>query len=287
MSMEVASQDTSDRATEWRHASRAIEEAQCSPGNARVGAVIALGDKILATGFKGERENRHAEQVALEKASELGVDVAGATIYTTLEPCANSRTSRIPCAQHISDAGISAVHIGEYDPNPQVNRLGWKHLRDHGIKLRDFPTDLREKAHVVSENFTRVFTRGAGMSSGAKFDFTLNGGRFVISADELPDSPSWNTRWGNRDATSIYLKGDVPGVVALARYAEDFDEIDDPGALDYASHFAQIDIGSIGAVRSEHGYVLCKVIAIEPAADYGGSGQVSVKIKWEIRLAGK
>jgi diaminohydroxyphosphoribosylaminopyrimidine deaminase/5-amino-6-(5-phosphoribosylamino)uracil reductase len=30
--------------------------------------------------------------------------------------------------------------------------------------------------------------------------------------------------------------------------------------------------------------VLCKVVALEPTADYGGTGHVSVTIKWEIRL---
>ncbi|WP_264055616.1 hypothetical protein [Mycobacterium nebraskense] len=44
-------------------------------------------------------------------------------------------------------------------------------------------------------------------------------------------------------------------------------------------------MGSIGVMRNEHGHLLCKVIDIEPTPDYGGTGHVSVKIKWEIRLA--
>lgn len=267
------------------HAEAAIREAQHSPSNTRVGAVIARGQAVLATGYTEERTGLHAEQVALAKAAENDVDVTGAQLFTTLEPCANSRTSRVPCSQLITEARIAEVYIGEYDPNPQVYRLGWKFLRDHGVKLRDFPADLRQAAHEASANFTEVFTRGTGMSAGAKFDFTQNGGLFTISVDDEKESPCWKTRWTNRGAKSIYLYGGHPGFVALARYAHEFDEIDDPDALDYRGSSVPIEIGSIGIMRNEHGHVLCKVTAIEPTTDHGGSGHVSVTIKWEIRLA--
>lgn len=268
---------------ERTHATLAVEEALKSPGNARVGAVIARGDTVLSTGHKGERSGLHAEQVALAKAEEQCIEVRGAELYTTLEPCANSRTSRVPCAELVSQAGIAVVHIGTYDPNPQVYRLGWKHLRDHGVRLRDFPADLRARAHEAAVDFTQVFTKGFGMSAGAKFDFTQNGGQFTISVDEDPGSPSWETRWTNCGAGAIYLYGGRPGIVALARYANAFKEIDDPDALDYGGSSAKIEIGSIGVMRNEHGHVLCKVVAIEPTVDYGGTGHVSVTIKWEVR----
>lgn len=271
---------------EYGFAKRAIEEALKSPGNTRVGAVITRGNTILATGYKGEIDGEHAEQVALRKAREAGIDLARASLYTTLEPCANSRTaSRIPCATLIADAGITVVHIGQYDPNPQVNRLGWKYLRDNGVRLRDFPADLRKQAHSASEDFTKVFTRGTGMSAGAKFDYTTNGGLFTISVDEQADAPSWETKWANCGASAIYMYGGIPGVVALARYAKEFGDIDDPDALDYESYSPRIPVGSIGVMRNEHGHVLCKVTKIEPPPEYGGTGHVSVSIKWEIRLA--
>lgn len=272
-------------AIERELATQAIGEARRSPDIARVGAVIVRANEVLAIGFKGEIPGKHAEQVALHKARESGRGVAGAELYTTLEPCANSRTSRVSCSQLISEAGISVVHIGQYDPNPQVNRLGWKHLRDHGLVLRDFPADLRAEAREASADFTRVFTQAIGMSAGAKFDFTLNGGRFTISADDSADSPSWETRWTNCGAYAIYLNGGSPEIVALARYAREFGEIDDPDALDYGHHSPRIEIGAIGVMRNHHGHVLCKVTDLEPTIEYGGTGHVSVTIKWEIRLS--
>lgn len=269
---------------EPRHASLAIEEALKSPENARVGAIIARGDTILSAGYKNERPGLHAEQVVLAKAAEQGIDVTDAELFTTLEPCANSRTSRVPCAELLNQARIAVVHIGTYDPNPQVYRLGWKHLRDNGVRLRDFPSDLREQAREAAVDFTRVFTQGVGMTAGAKFDFTQNGGRFTIRIDDEPGAPFWETRWGERSAHSIYMNGGRPGIVALARYANEFSEIDDPDALDYGGSSIAINVGSIGVMRNEHGHVLCKVAAIEPTVDYGGTGHASVRIWWEARI---
>ncbi|MCF8571074.1 deaminase [Gordonia sp. HY002] len=263
----------------------AIDEALKSPGNARVGVVVVRDGQVVAAGHRDEVPGLHAEQVALQKVSKAGIALRGAEVYTTLEPCANSRTARIPCAQLLVEAGVATVHIGQFDRNPQVNRLGWKYLRDAGVALRDFPANLRAIAAKANQDFAQNFTHGLGMSGGAKFDFTTNGGKFTISLDEEPDSPTWETRWGNCGATAIYLNGGSPGRVALARYAGKFDEIDDPDALDYESHFAKVPIGSIGVMRSPRGHALCRVKKIEPTPDYGGTGHVSVTIDWEIRLA--
>lgn len=282
--MEADKQVRTVKDIEREYAALAIQEARKSPGNRRVGAVIARGGGVLSTGFKGEIERLHAEEVALNKARDVGVELKGATLYATLEPCANSRTARVSCSELIAKAGISEVHIGVYDSNPQIYRLGWKHLRDQGVVLRDFPADLRLEAREVSEDFARVFTHGVGMSAGAKFDFTANGGRFTISTDELPGSSSWETQWTNCGASAIYFYGGQPGIVALARYAHSFDEIDDPDSLDYGGSSAQVEIGGIAVMRNDHGHVLCKVVAIEPTHEYGGAGHVSVTINWEIRL---
>lgn len=88
----------------------------------------------------------------------------------------------------------------------------------------------------------------------------------------------------NCGAGAIYLYGGRPGIVALARYAGEFVEIDDPDALDYGGTSAEIEIDSIGVMRNEYGHVLCKVVAIEPTVDYGGTGHVSVTINWEVRI---
>ena len=284
MSHQSPRQENRDREAEHRFGTLAIAEARKSPKSPRVGAVLVAKDGQIVTGYRDEFNGLHAEQAALRKASAEGVDPQGSTVFTTLEPCANSRTSRVSCATLLADAGVTVVHIGEYDPNPQVHRLGWKLLRDRKVVLRDFPADLREQSHKVAHNFTQLFTHGVGLRGGAKFDFTQRGGEFTIKLDEAPDAPAWETRWGSCSARAIYLNGGRPGFVALARHATAFEEIDDPGALDFENHFAKIELGGIGVMRGPHGYALCLVEDIEPTADHGGNNHVSVKIKWEIRL---
>ena len=74
--------------------------------NPWVGCAIVALDGRVAEGATEPPGGRHAERVALDTAAELGVDVRGATLATTLEPC--SHTGRTPpCADAIIDAGIA------------------------------------------------------------------------------------------------------------------------------------------------------------------------------------
>src|SRR5690242_7287763 len=64
--------------------------------NPRVGCVIARGERVIAEGFHARAGEAHAEVAALADAAQRGVDVKGATLYVTLEPC-NGQGRRPPC----------------------------------------------------------------------------------------------------------------------------------------------------------------------------------------------
>lgn len=66
---------------------------------------MIVGDgKILGEGWHKVRGEEHAERVALADAAERGNDVAGATVYVTLEPCAHTG-KQPPCADALVEAG--------------------------------------------------------------------------------------------------------------------------------------------------------------------------------------
>ncbi|XTZ16134.1 deaminase [Micromonospora echinospora] len=264
----------------------AVDEARKSPeGKARVGAALVRDDGTLVRGHKGELGNRvHAEEVVLSKAKEQGVDTRGSTVFVTLEPCANSRTNRKCCADLLVAAGVRKVYIGRYDINPQIYRLGWRVLVNGGVECRDFDADFREELKQITIHFERHFLQREGLQGTAKFDFTQNGGKYDFTTDDTSGAAVWTTRWGSCGTRSVYAVGGHPGIVAHARFATRFDQIDDPDALDYGSHFAKVDIGDIAVFRNDHGHVLCRVLDIEPPPPYGEGPHISVKVAYQIRL---
>src|SRR5690606_5849622 len=87
-----------------------------SPPHPWVGAVVVTADGDVHQGATAAPGGARAEVLALERA---GSAARGATLYTTLEPCAHhGRTG--PCAEAIAAAGVRRVVVGEPDPDPQV-----------------------------------------------------------------------------------------------------------------------------------------------------------------------
>ena len=73
----------------------------------------------------------HAEVAALDDAARRGVDVKGATLYVTLEPC-NAQGRAPPCVDAVLAAGIARVVAAMHDPNPR-KAGGAARLREAGV----------------------------------------------------------------------------------------------------------------------------------------------------------
>lgn len=108
-------------------------EADVSP-NPMVGAVVALGDEVIAEGFHARYGGSHAEAVALEAAGER---TRGATLYCSLEPCSfdSPTKNQPPCVRAIVRSGVRRVVVGQLDPNPLVRGDGVAQLRAAGIAV--------------------------------------------------------------------------------------------------------------------------------------------------------
>src|ERR1700728_3471541 len=128
-----------------RWLSEAIELSRCCPRSQSafsVGAILVGADgEVITTGFSRERDPRdHAEEVALAKAASAGLSpgagsvpagggkraaggppggsdrLAGATLYSSLEPCAARASRPRPCAELITAAGLRRVVIAWLEP---------------------------------------------------------------------------------------------------------------------------------------------------------------------------
>lgn len=124
--------------------------------NPRVGCVIARGDTVVAEGFHARAGEAHAEAAALADAARRGVDVQGATLYVTLEPC-NAHGRGPPCVDAVLAAGVGRVVAAMHDPNPR-KAGGAARLREAGIE-----TDvglMEDAARELNPGFVSVIERG-------------------------------------------------------------------------------------------------------------------------------
>ncbi len=95
-----------------------------------------VGSVVVADGrwYEGATEppgGPHAEVVALAAA---GAQAAGATLYTTLEPCTHQGLTP-PCTEAIVAAGVARVVVGVLDPDPRVSGRGVDELRRAGLDV--------------------------------------------------------------------------------------------------------------------------------------------------------
>jgi dCMP deaminase len=128
------------------------------------GAVVVKDRRILATGYNGTpkgvrhcedvgclREQLgiasgtqhelcrgiHAEQNAVVQAALYGVEMGGATVYSTHQPC-------VLCAKILINAGVVEIVYGDAYPDPLSEQM----LSEAGVILRRFEGDRGEPAQT-------------------------------------------------------------------------------------------------------------------------------------------
>jgi len=100
--------------------------------NPNVGCVIVNGGRVVGRGWTQPGGRPHAEAMALAEAGEAG---RGATVYTTLEPCAHASPRGPACADLLVASGVAEVVAALGDPDPRTDGLGASRLRQAGIMV--------------------------------------------------------------------------------------------------------------------------------------------------------
>ncbi len=141
-----------------RWLSAAIELSRCCTPSATafsVGAVLVSADgTVLTDGYSRERDPAdHAEEVALAKIGLPGATavtgLAGATLYSSLEPCAARASRPAPCADLIIASGIGRVVIAWREPPIFVPGGGALRLRAAGVAVMAVP-ELAAAARAIN-----------------------------------------------------------------------------------------------------------------------------------------
>ena len=131
--------DSHDTRRHWMR--RAIHLAMNGRGrvepNPMVGCVITTPDgrSVLGEGYHQAFGGLHAEANALAACVAAGNSPAGATAYTTLEPCCHLNKPTPRCAARLIEAKVGRVVVGCIDPDPDVNGKGVRLLREAGIDV--------------------------------------------------------------------------------------------------------------------------------------------------------
>jgi diaminohydroxyphosphoribosylaminopyrimidine deaminase / 5-amino-6-(5-phosphoribosylamino)uracil reductase len=138
----------------------ALELAERGRGTTKpnpvVGAVVVREGEVVGRGWHERAGGPHAEIVALEAA---GNNARGATLYTTLEPCAHhGRTP--PCVDALIAAGIARVVAAAGDPNPQTDGQGFERLRAAGIEVEVAEGDAALRARRQNEAYRTWIAKG-------------------------------------------------------------------------------------------------------------------------------
>lgn len=166
--------------------------------NPRVGCVIVRDGEVIAEGHTQPAGFAHAEVHALHHAAENAVDVRGATVYVTLEPCSHhGRTP--PCADALIAAGVGRVVVALEDPNPLVGGQGIARLRAAGITVETGV--LADEAREMNIGFLYRMKHGRPWVR-MKIAASLDGGtalqngesQWITSSIARDDGHAWRAR---------------------------------------------------------------------------------------------
>jgi pyrimidine deaminase RibD-like protein len=125
----------------------------CPPSSTAfsVGAVIVdQDDAEISRGFSREKPNYHAEESALSKLEPGDERMAGATLFSSLEPCTRRKSRPRTCSELIIASGIRRVVIAWREPPVFVQDAhGVEALNAAGITVVEYP-DLADAAAAVN-----------------------------------------------------------------------------------------------------------------------------------------
>jgi pyrimidine deaminase RibD-like protein len=252
----------------------AIEEHLKCSEFPRVGCVIAREGVLLSTGYRGERENVHAERVAIEKISKE--ELRGSTIYTTLEPCVTIQQGQETecCAELIIKSGIREAIIGVLDPNGTIYSEGYRKLLENKISVSFFNRKLRRAVEEETFEYGNIHKL---IGPGKRRILVVHSGTHWEVQFSEKDNRVINIHWSTlQPQHGIVDLLSENGAVRVAAGATNFSDITDPMVFRFPSHFARLKKGMIAIVKPNNA-TFCVLIKLLELYDK------DILFQWEVR----
>ena len=99
--------------------------------NPRVGAALWTSSGELVVKAHQKSGDSHAEALVLNEARSRGLELQGAKMAVTLEPCSHHGKTP-PCVDALMATPVAEFFVGSHDPNPKVSGRGIDKLRAQG-----------------------------------------------------------------------------------------------------------------------------------------------------------
>ncbi|WP_408289332.1 hypothetical protein [Paraburkholderia aspalathi] len=84
------------------------------------------------------------------------MDLEGATLYSTLEPCTHRSHPKVSCTDRVIDRKLKRVVIGTLDPNQMIRGLGELRLQDAGMEITRCDPDLVLELRALNQEFAAL-----------------------------------------------------------------------------------------------------------------------------------
>ena len=155
--------------------------------NPSVGSVVVKNDTIISTGINSINGRPHSEHNALRKIKSN----IGASLYTTLEPCAHVGKTP-PCVNLIIKKKIKKVYYAFEDPDSRTYQKAKKILNSKGIKTK----------FIKSKKF-KNFYKSYFINKKSNIPFIT--GKLAISSDfyTINKKKKWITNHKSRKLTHL------------------------------------------------------------------------------------
>ena len=216
----------------------AIALGDCARGrtapNPNVGCLIVKDGEVVGRGSTRPGGRPHAEAVALAEAADAAT---GATLYTSLGPCAHISARGPACSDLIVAAGVARVAAAIEDPDPRTTGQGFTRLRAAGIAL-----EVGEGAAAARRSMVGFLTR---LALGRP-RITL---KLALSIDGKVALPSGESKWitGEDARAHVHLERAHSDMILVGRgtYLADSPRLDVrlPGLEDWSPRRALLTRG--------------------------------------------
>jgi diaminohydroxyphosphoribosylaminopyrimidine deaminase/5-amino-6-(5-phosphoribosylamino)uracil reductase len=185
--------------TDLPHLERAVELAGRGTGSVKpnpvVGAVVARDGEILGEGWHQEYGGAHAEVNAIEACGLA--DLAGATLYVSLEPCCHEGKTP-PCTEAIIQSGIRRVVVASDDPTEKASGRGLGILRDEGVEVIVADGEVAAAARLLNQAFRKHARVGrpwvlfkSAMTLDGKVATRTGDSKWISGADSREQAHRW------------------------------------------------------------------------------------------------